>query len=111
MAYATLLPMPEEKVEWIRYTGENLEEVKAFCKMLHNNKKLFIATDESKTLYWENIGTIRLGDFVVKGYLDRYGWKTDHIVSWKVFPRMIKEAIPVFLDEYRKLEEEKDIKE
>ena len=109
---ATLLPISEREVEWVRYTGDNLEEIKTFCKILHKDKKLFIDTDESKTLYWENIGTIRIGDFVVKGELYGHSWKTDWIVSWKTFPRMIKEEIPVFMDEYYKWKEEnKHIKE
>ena len=103
---ATLLPIPEKEVDWIRYTGENLEEVKEFCKKIHKDKKIFIDTGESKTLYWETVGIIRIGDFVVYGYIEQNFYKHERIISWKTFPRMIKEEIPVFMNDYLKWEEE-----
>ena len=88
---ATLLPVEAKEVEWIRYTGDNIEEIKQF---INRNKqdwspkeKLYIS-DEDKEIYWPSHGLIGIGDFVVVGmaghkFANFDGWA---IVSWKVFP-------------------------
>ena len=103
MREATLLPIPEQTVNWVRYTGDNLDEIKDFCKDI----KIYLATDDSRELYMHEYGRIRVGDFIIYGYIDNYYYMKHYkIVSWKSFPNMVKEEIPVFLDEYRKWEEE-----
>lgn len=102
---STLLPVEAKEVEWVRYTGENFEEIKQFINRsktkFSSSEKFYIST-EDKEIYWKEHGYIRVGDFVVIG-MSNYGFS---IISWKEFPRMINEEIPVFLDEYKKLEEE-----
>jgi len=102
MREATLLPIPEQTVEWVRYMGDNLDEIKEFC----NGQKIYLATDDSKELFMKEHGYIRVGDFVIYGYVNNYYYAKHYkIVSWKDFPRMIKEEIPVYLEEYREWKE------
>jgi len=101
MNKATLFPLPEKEVEWVRYMEENLEEVTAFCKELLPDKRVFLDTGTSQALYWESKGIVRVGDFIVKGTLHGNPWVHEHIVSWKDFPYMVKEDIPVMFDEFR----------
>lgn len=112
---ATLLPVDSKEVEWVRYTGDNFQEIKQFVNRnktkFENNEKFYISEDDGE-IYWKEHGFIRVGDFVVLG-MD--GYKTASfdghaIISWKLFPRMISEEIPVFLDEYKKWEEDNIIK-
>ena len=103
---ATLLPVESREVEWVRYTGENFEEIRQFINRskikFSCSEKFYISPEEDKEIYWKEHGFIRVGDFIVLG-MSNYGFS---IISWKVFPRMINEKIPVFLDEYKKWEED-----
>lgn len=104
---ATVLPVEAKEVEWIRYTGENFSEIEEFInrtKTQYSQKdKFYISTGEDKEIYWKEHGFISVGDFVVLGleYHLNTKWDGFAIVSWKEFPRMINEEIPVFLDEYK----------
>jgi len=106
---ATLLPIKEKEVEWIRYTGDNFNQIEQFInrkKTKFSQKEKFYISVDDKEIYWKEHGYIRVGDFVVFG-MDRYkfasfdGWA---VISWKEFPRMIKEKVPVYLDEYTEWE-------
>lgn len=104
---ATVLPVEAKEVEWIRYTGENFSEIEEFInrtKTQYSQKeKFYISTGEDKEIYWKEHGFIRVGDFIVLGleHHSKTTWDGFAIISWKEFPRMVSEDIPVFLDEYR----------
>lgn len=104
---ATLLPTKPKEVEWVRYTGDNFNEVEEFVNRIatiySNKPKFYISTGEDKEIYWKEHGFVRVGDFVVLGLEDHPNIKYDRlaIISWKEFPRMVSENIPVFLDEYK----------
>ena len=95
MKVVTMPAVPERKVMCVRYNKENADEIKAFCKA----KRVFVADDSDKTLYIENIGIIRHGDFVVYGDADGSGWFKYSVHSWKVFPRQVLEEVPVYMNE------------
>lgn len=104
---ATILPVEAKEVEWVRYTGDNFKEIEQFINAKKTDftkkEKFYLALDGSEDIYWKEHGYIRVGDFVVVG-MD--GYKTASfdgyaVISWKVFPRMISEDIPLYLDEYK----------
>lgn len=87
--------IPERPVMSVRYTGDNVEEVKAFCEA----KRIFVADDSDKTLFIEGLGTVTKGQFVVYGNTDGSGWYKYSVQSWKAFPRIVNDDVPVFLNE------------
>jgi hypothetical protein len=105
---AILLPVESKEVEWVRYTGDNFEEIQNFVNKnktrYSNSNKFYLSPDDDKEIYWKEHGFIGLGDFVVFGIGvgNHLNVKSDGfaIISWKLFPRMIKEDIPIYLDEY-----------
>ena len=103
---ATLLPVKPTEVQWIRYTGDNFAEIEDFIAKTKRFGKteyeFYLATDESKTIYWAEHGKIKIGDFIVIGAANHSNTKWDGyaIIAWKDFPRIINEDIPVYMDEY-----------
>lgn len=104
---ATLLPVEAKEVEWVRYTGDNFDEIEQFINRSKTkysiSNKFYISIEEDKEIYWKEHGFIRVGDFVVLG-MEHYmnvSYDGFAIISWKVFPQMISEEIPVYLDNYK----------
>ena len=106
---ATLLPLEAKEVEWVRYTGDNFDEIEHFINKSKTNydigDKFYRSTKGDDEIYWKDHGFIRKGDFVVAGMEPGKYRKTSPdglaIISWKTFPHMISEEIPIYLDEYR----------
>lgn len=92
MQILTMPAIPERPVMSVRYTGNNVEEVKAFCEA----KRIFVADDIDKTLFdaakckpFQN--SILRGKDAWANHLKKYRFKTKSI------------------DDYRPLRDMKDI--
>ena len=101
---ATLKPVEVKEVKWIRYTGDNFDEVEQFVNEVKvfpkENHYFYLSTNGDKEIYWKEHGFIRKGDFVVlcnRHYLFEAKWDDFAIVSWKDFPRMVNEDIPIYM--------------
>ena len=99
---ATLLPVEAKEVEWVRYTGDNSDEIRRFINDRSVGNKFYMSIEGDKEIYWKEHGVIRAGDFVVAG-MGHHETLYDGItvISWKIFPRMISEEIPVYLNKYK----------
>lgn len=111
---AHLLPISEQEVTWFRYTGD-VNELEQFVnnttRFKNERHEFYLATNNSKEVYWKEHGFIKDGDFVIANSPKYLQPKYDGfaIVCWKDFPRMTVEDIPLHTGpEYDKWLEEFD---
>ena len=88
---ATLPALDELEINYVKWTGNNFNEVRDFVEHFKKYKQdihdiyVCVTREDVPSLYISGIGEVRMGDYIVAGN-ERFNWGKLYVSSYKDLP-------------------------